>query len=51
MIRLSPNDRTAYVSIDESGKVAMVSLSDWKVEKMIDAGKVLTVWPGPQHTK
>jgi hypothetical protein len=29
----------AYVSCDQSAKVAAISLSDWKVTKLIDAGK------------
>jgi len=38
-VLLSPDNRFAYVSIDQGGKVAVIGLSDWKVEKMIDAGK------------
>jgi DNA-binding beta-propeller fold protein YncE len=38
-VLLSPDGRVAYVSCDETGKIAQVSLSDWKVEKLIDAGK------------
>jgi hypothetical protein len=30
---------TAYVSCDEAGKVAVINLADWKVKKVIDAGK------------
>ena len=37
-VLIAPGDKTAYVSIDQGGKVAVVSISDWKVEKMIDAG-------------
>ena len=37
-VLIAPGDKTAYVSIDQSGKVAVISLSDWKVEKIIDAG-------------
>jgi len=38
-VLLSPDNKFAYVSMDQSGKVAVIRLSDWKVEKMIDAGK------------
>lgn len=37
-VLIAPDDKTAYVSIDQAGKVAAVSIPDWKVEKMIDAG-------------
>ena len=38
-VLISPDDKVAYVSIDQGGKVAVISLADWKVEKFIDAGK------------
>jgi DNA-binding beta-propeller fold protein YncE len=38
-VLISPDQKTAYVSCDQSGKVAAISLSDWKVTSMIDAGK------------
>jgi DNA-binding beta-propeller fold protein YncE len=38
-VLISPDNKSAYVSIDQAGKVAVISLSDWKVEKFIDAGK------------
>jgi hypothetical protein len=38
-VLIAPDGRTAYVSCDESGKVAAINLVDWKVEKIIDAGK------------
>jgi DNA-binding beta-propeller fold protein YncE len=34
-----PDGGEAYVSCDQSRKVAVVSTADWKVEKLIDAGK------------
>lgn len=37
-VLIAPDDKTAYVSIDQAGKVAAVGIPDWKVEKMIDAG-------------
>jgi DNA-binding beta-propeller fold protein YncE len=38
-VLVSRDGRTAYVSIDQGGKVAVINTSDWKVEKFIDAGK------------
>ena len=35
---VSPDSQVAYVSCDQSGKVAVISLSDWKVKQIIDAG-------------
>ena len=35
---VSPDSKLAYVSCDQSGKVAVISLSDWKVKEIIDAG-------------
>jgi len=34
-----PDGRVAYVSCDASAKVAEISLDDWKVNRLIDAGK------------
>lgn len=34
-----PDGKAAYVSCDRSHQVAVVSIGDWKVEKLIDAGK------------
>src|SRR4051812_6546702 len=38
-VLLAPDGQTAYVSCDEDGKVAAISLTDWKVKKVIAAGK------------
>ena len=38
-VLLAPDGKTAYVSCDQDGKVAAISLADWKVKKVIDAGK------------
>jgi DNA-binding beta-propeller fold protein YncE len=38
-VLISPDQKTAYVSCDQSGKVAAISLSDWKLTSLIDAGK------------
>jgi DNA-binding beta-propeller fold protein YncE len=37
-VLISPDNRLAYVSCDESGKVAEINLAQWKVERLIDAG-------------
>lgn len=37
-VLIAPDDKTAYVSIDKGAKVAAISIPDWKVEKMIEAG-------------
>jgi len=37
-VLIAPDNKTAYVSIDQGAKVAAISIPDWKVEKMIDAG-------------
>jgi YVTN family beta-propeller protein len=37
-VLIAPDQKVAYVSIDKGAKVAVISLSDWKVEKFIDAG-------------
>jgi YVTN family beta-propeller protein len=38
-VLVSPDNRVAYVSIDQGGKVAVINIADWKLEKLIDAGK------------
>jgi DNA-binding beta-propeller fold protein YncE len=38
-IVVAPDDRTAYVSCGKSGKIAAIRLSDWRVQRIIDAGK------------
>jgi YVTN family beta-propeller protein len=38
-VLIAPDQRTAYVSCDQSGKVAAISVDDWTVKKIIDAGK------------
>ncbi|MBV9084609.1 MAG: YncE family protein [Acidobacteriaceae bacterium] len=38
-VLIRPDDSVAYVSCDKDNKIAAVSTSDWKVEKLIDAGK------------
>jgi len=38
-VLIAPDGRTVYVSCDESGKVAAISLTEWKVKSLIDAGK------------
>ena len=37
-VLIAPDNKTAYVSIDQGAKVAAISIPDWTVEKMIDAG-------------
>jgi DNA-binding beta-propeller fold protein YncE len=38
-VLVSPDNRTAYVSVDQAGKVAVINLSDWKVQELINAGQ------------
>jgi YVTN family beta-propeller protein len=38
-VLIRPDGKMAYVSCDKSRQVAAVDLSDWKVDKLIDAGK------------
>jgi DNA-binding beta-propeller fold protein YncE len=38
-VLLAPDGKTAYVSCDQDGKVAAISLTEWKVKNVIDAGK------------
>jgi DNA-binding beta-propeller fold protein YncE len=37
-VLITPDGKTAYVSCDQSEKVAAIALGDWSV-KLIDAGK------------
>jgi len=36
-----PDGKVAYVSCDASHQVAVIGTSDWKVQKLIDAGKTV----------
>jgi DNA-binding beta-propeller fold protein YncE len=38
-VLISPDGQTAYVSCDQSAKVAAINTADWTVKTMIDAGK------------
>jgi len=38
-VLISPDQKMAYVSCDQSGKVAAIRISDWTVTNLIDAGK------------
>jgi DNA-binding beta-propeller fold protein YncE len=38
-VLITPDGKTAYVSCDQSAKVAVISTADWAVKGMIDAGK------------
>jgi DNA-binding beta-propeller fold protein YncE len=38
-ILVRPDNKIAYVSCDAAAKVAAIRIPDWKVEKLIDAGK------------
>jgi DNA-binding beta-propeller fold protein YncE len=38
-VAVHPDGKAAYVSCDASGKVAVINPLDWKVEKLITAGK------------
>lgn len=38
-VLVPPDKQVAYVSCDQSGKVVVISLSDWTVKGVIDAGK------------
>lgn len=38
-ILIRPDGRVAYVSCSRAGQVAAIDLTQWKVEKLIDAGK------------
>jgi DNA-binding beta-propeller fold protein YncE len=37
-VLVSPDNKVAYVSCDQSAKVAVINLSDWTVKTIIDAG-------------
>jgi len=38
-VLIRPDSRVAYISCDASRKVAVLNLSTWKIDKLIDAGK------------
>jgi DNA-binding beta-propeller fold protein YncE len=38
-IVVTPSDAVAYVSCGRSGKIAAIKLSDWTVQRVLDAGK------------
>jgi DNA-binding beta-propeller fold protein YncE len=38
-IVVAPSDAVAYVSCGRSGKIAAIRLSDWTVQRVIDAGR------------
>jgi len=38
-VLISPNGAHAYVSCDKSGKVAEIDLAEFKVSRIIEAGK------------
>jgi DNA-binding beta-propeller fold protein YncE len=38
-VLIAPDGKTAYVSCDQSAKVAVINVADWTVKGMIDAGK------------
>jgi DNA-binding beta-propeller fold protein YncE len=38
-VLIRPDGKVAYVSCNTSGKVAAIDLSQWKVQKLITAGK------------
>lgn len=40
-VLIRPDGRVAYVSCDKSGKVAAINTSTWKVDRLIDAGKLV----------
>jgi YVTN family beta-propeller protein len=37
-VLVSPDNKVAYVSCDQSGKVVVINVSDWSVKTIIDAG-------------
>jgi len=49
-VLVSPDQKMAYVSCDQSAKVAAIRISDWKVTSLIDAGKGADglAWAGAQ---
>jgi YVTN family beta-propeller protein len=48
-VLVRPDGGAAYVSCDASGKIAVIRISDWTVEKLIDAGRVADglAWAAP----
>ena len=38
-VLVRPDNQLAYVSCDASHQIAVVNISTWKVDKLIDAGK------------
>ena len=38
-VLVRPDNQVAYVSCDVSHQVAVINISTWKVDKLIDAGK------------
>ena len=40
-VLIRPDNQLAYVSCGVSGKVAAISTSDWKISKLIEAGKTV----------
>jgi hypothetical protein len=38
-VLIRPDGKAAYVSCDASGQVAEIGLADWKVARLIDAGR------------
>lgn len=38
-VLVQPDGKTAYVSCNVSGKVAVIDIANWKVQKILDAGK------------
>jgi len=38
-VLVRPDNRVAYVSCDASHKIALIDLINWRVDKLIDAGK------------
>jgi DNA-binding beta-propeller fold protein YncE len=38
-ILITPDGKTAYVACNFKGQIAEINLSDWKVARLIDAGK------------
>lgn len=38
-VLVAPGGHTAYVSCDQSGKVAVINVADWTLKGLIDAGK------------
>ncbi|HKW97549.1 MAG TPA: cytochrome D1 domain-containing protein [Bryobacteraceae bacterium] len=49
-VLIRPDNKVAYVSCDVSGQVAEINLADWKVNRLIRAGKSVDglAWAAPQ---